>query len=152
MAALVAALAGSAGEGAYGPKDKKRWGEIMDYARQGNMLAFEYNFRVMGLAQLIDRACEPGGIEWTAEPLVCSPDDRELLNRLTSIRDDFEHPKPSIHCFDFHFVTGTFTPACRLIIDALTAVEHHFDESRLERLKDVVQQITDRAASLISRG
>lgn len=140
VAALTAALAGSAGIGAYDPKLKVRWLHFLNSAREP-VTEVELSQRVMTFGCLLDRACEKGGIERIDKPLACSLNDRELIDRLSFIRGEFEHPKPMLNSFEPAWVVATFPPAARLTIEALEAVRHHFEEAEMAKAHLLVSGI-----------
>lgn len=127
LAALTAALAGSSGTGAYTDKVRDRWLAFLESQRE-NVEEVHLPQRVLSSGDLLDRACTPGSIEWTSEPLSCSTEERELIDRLTFIRDEFEHPKPMLNCFEPPWVAVTFAPAVRITKQSLEAVAHHLDD------------------------
>lgn len=140
VAALTAALAGSAGVGAYEPKMRERFLSFLQNNRQG-LAELPMPLRVMQVSKLLERACEPGGIEWRLEPLVCSERDRELIDKLTFIRDDLEHPKPILNSFEAAWVLEAFPVAVRLTLECLEAVQHHLEEDELQRLQQIGRDI-----------
>lgn len=143
LAALTAAVAGSSGIGAYRPNLREQWRQFLESNREP-VVEVGLGHRVMQLQELLDRACEAGGIEWLQEPLSCSPEERELLERLVFIRGEFEHPKPILNSFEPDWVLQTFVPACRLTMEALEAVHHHLEETGLDEASQLIQTIRNR--------
>lgn len=142
LAALTAVLAGSSGIGAYSEKLRERWLEFHEKNREAVAVVALSN-RVMNFDALLDQACKPGGVEWGTGPLTCTPADRELIDRLTFIRDDFEHPKPMLNAFEPAWVIEPFIIAARLTLDALSAVHHQLGEGELDQAHEMVASITD---------
>src|SRR6185369_10508557 len=99
----------------------------------------------MNLDELLDKACRPGGVEWGTGPLACTAAEREDIERLAFIRDDFEHPKPMFNAFEPAWVVEPFPTAARLTLDALHAVQHQLTAQELARAGELVSHITQAA-------
>lgn len=140
VAALTAALAGSSGTGAYVHRVKERWLEFLESDREP-FVRVDLPHRVMDVGTLLNRAFEVGSIEWRSEPLICTDDERSLVDRLTFIRSEFEHPKPLLNAFEVKWVLQTFGVATRLTLEAIEAVQHHLEEPELERARALAAQI-----------
>jgi hypothetical protein len=126
VAALTAALAGSSGTGAYQDKVKERWLRFLESEREA-IAAVDLPRRVLSSGGLLERACQQQAIEWLPAGLTCSPDERDLIDRLTFIRDEFEHPKPGLNSFEQRWVAVTFPAAASITHQALHVVAHHID-------------------------
>ncbi|MBX3545581.1 hypothetical protein [Chelatococcus sp.] len=91
--ALVAALSGSAGIGAYDEKDRKAWLKWFDDSRINDVPAPDKN-RVQSVRDLLKRASDATDAYVQGAPLCLSQQEYADLETLIGFRDDLEHVKP----------------------------------------------------------
>ena len=139
QAALTAALAGTANIGAHPEKLRV---EYLNYLNDPDIsnTARPISDRVMGFGELLELA-KIGNLPWSNVPLAVDDNQQELLDRLTSLRHDIEHPKQNVHSIEPEFILQTLPVAARLTIELLETVFHHFESGEMGRLKKVADAI-----------
>lgn len=90
--ALVAALRGTAGIGAYGPKLRAEWLNWFEESRTKKVPA-PTSDRVESFVNLLERIQQPSP-DLQGEPLQLSPGQLSDLEKLNALRGDIEHVKP----------------------------------------------------------
>jgi hypothetical protein len=90
--AFVAALRGTAGIGAYGPKLRAQWLEYFENSRT-QQLSAPTGQKVESFTELLRRAQLPSP-DLQGEPLKLCDEQLSDLNKLNDLRDDIEHVKP----------------------------------------------------------
>lgn len=142
QAALTFALAGSAGIGAYSDNVRAKWLDFLESDREP-VVEVTLSRRILEFRSLLERLEKPRAVEWLNEPICLSEEDRENLEKLAFIRDQFEHPKPGSHSFEPDWACPAFPPAARLTLELIQAVHHHFEPEQIARAKHQVDRIVD---------
>ena len=88
--ALVAALRGTAGVGAYSEADRRAWLEYLNDMESKQRPGRDH---VQPFAVLLRRACDPSEPEMHGEPLRNSAEQKRDLERLDEFRGNIEHEK-----------------------------------------------------------
>jgi hypothetical protein len=91
--ALVAALRGSAGIGAYPLQLRRLWLDYFEQSRTKNV-AVPHQDRVESFLELLSRA-QKASPDLQGEPLKLGSQELKDLEKLNSLRDDIEHVKPT---------------------------------------------------------
>jgi hypothetical protein len=140
--ALVAALRGSAGVGAYPVKLQRQW---LDYYEQSRTSEVEPpgRDRVEPFLDLLNRA-QRASPDLQGEPLALSAQEMNDLERLNSLRDDIEHVKPTAWSLE---VAGLprIAKAAAGAIDQLSVppVYMHLSEFELTAARDAIHQLLE---------
>ena len=142
QAALTAALAGSASIGAHPPKIRLQYLAYLNDRENPDAVRPESD-RVMSFGDLLDTACS-SSLEWTGEPLKLSEPERALIDRLTSIRHDVEHPKQMLHAIEPAYIKQTLPVAANLTLRLLEQVSHHFEDGEIENAKRTSEQVFEK--------
>jgi hypothetical protein len=126
QAALIAALSGSLGIGAYDAKLEQRWlAALQDGA------PWPESHRVMDFDGLLAKARQ-FSIEWRQEPLQVTDEEAAALSKLTNIRHGIEHPKPGFWVIEPAYIYLILPIAVQLAVQLLEAVRHHFEPDEIE--------------------
>jgi hypothetical protein len=139
-AALVDALAGSAGIGAFPPNLRKKW--LTYFNARDDETAAPADDWVMSFNDLLNRATTHP-LEWTGQPLNVTQSDLAALKRLTYIRHRVEHPRPISHLIAPELITETLPIAARLTLKILDTARH--------QLEPIERQIAEAAVTAISQ-
>ena len=139
QAALTAVLAGTANIGAHPEKIRLQYLAYLN-DRENPKAVRPTSDRVMGFEDLLDKACSTS-LEWSGEPLNLSEPDRALIDRLTSVRHDVEHPKQALHAIEPAYIKETLPLAAALTLQLLDQVSHHFEDGELEEAKLLSKQV-----------
>jgi len=91
--ALVAALRGAAGIGAYPLKLRREWLDYFEQSRTSEIKPPDRD-RVQPFLDLLSRA-QQASVDLQGAPLTLSDQERRDLEKLNSLRDDIEHVKPT---------------------------------------------------------
>jgi hypothetical protein len=142
QASLTDALTGSAGIGAYSNSVQA---QFLKYFA-GNA-EHPTNLRVLGFAQLLERAKERP-MEWSGRTLDVSNAESIALKRLTSIRDSVEHAHPHFHFIEPLFIALTLPVAARLTLQLLDVRAHHYDDGQRVAVEACVVAITALCAEI----
>lgn len=146
QAALTDALAGSASIGAYDDKYIGKW--IADYeaSRTGHQRRLRRG-RVMSFKQLLDKAIRQP-LPWSGQKLDVSSEEEILLEKLTHVRHNIEHPHPESHFIEPFFISQTLPVAARLTARLLEECSHHYDEGEQAKVASLVNAIDRICADL----
>ena len=141
QSALTAALAGTANIGAHPPKIREQYLSYLNN-RDESTTARPTVDRVMSFVELLETATSTA-LEWRQRPLEISDDQKRLVDRLTKIRHDVEHPKQMLHSIEPAYIKATLPVAIALTIELLADVFHHLEEGDLDRLREFATRISD---------
>lgn len=138
QAALTAALAGTTNTGAHDNKlEAKHLAYLQD--RGAGNVEHPDSDRVMNFADLLTKA-QSEQLPW-GSVLKISEKDQQLLQRLTSIRHDIEHPKQLRNLLFLEDVFETLPVAANLTVILLKTVFHHIGQDDLDLLEKCRDQI-----------
>jgi hypothetical protein len=141
--ALVAALRGSAGIGAYPLKLRRQWLDYFEQSRTKDVAAPKQD-RVEPFLVLLSQA-QTASPELLGEPLTLSAQELKDLEKLNSLRDDIEHVKPTAWSLE---VAGL----PRIARSAATALAHlyllppvymHLREAELAEAQLAIREILE---------
>ena len=141
--ALVAALRGSAGIGAYSLKLRRQW---LNYFEQSRTSEIEppVRDRVEPFLDLLSRA-QQGSVDLQGEPLTLSVQVRKDLETLNSLRDDIEHVKPTAWSLEIIGLPRISRAAASALdhLYSLPSVYMHLSEVELTAARDAISQILE---------
>lgn len=140
--ALVAALRGTAGIGAYAQKDRKRWIEWFDASRTADIDPPGAG-RVEEFTALLTRALDPAEPEMGGSPLLLSEVQKTDLYRLNKFRGDLEHVKPghwSLEVGGLPRIAGAVASAMHHLFE-FNGIGLHLDEGETQAAREAVEQI-----------
>ena len=141
--ALVAALRGSAGIGAYPLKLRQEWLDYFEQSRTKDVAAPKQD-RVEPFPVLLSLS-QKASPDLQGEPLRLSPQESKDLEKLNSLRDDIEHVKPTAWSLE---VAGL----PRIARSAATALAHlyllppvymHLKETELAEAQLAIREILE---------
>jgi hypothetical protein len=115
--ALVAALRGTAGIGAFSPKLRREWLEFFEESRTCKIQP-PINDRVESFLELLRRVQEASP-DLMGSPLMLNAQEKDDLVKLNSLRDDIEHVKTT----DWYLELAGLPRICR---SAARALNHLF--------------------------
>lgn len=139
QAALTAAIAGTANIGAHPEKLRTKYLEHFEESRTKQSERPESD-RVMALSELLETATS-NNLPWLNAPLSITPDQKNQLERLTSIRDAVEHPKQMLHAIEPDYILETMPVVADLTLSLLETVSHHFETGELDQVRDAAVAI-----------
>ena len=141
--ALVAALRGSAGIGAFPLKLRRQWLDYFEQSRTKDVAAPDQD-RVESFLVLL-RLAQKASPDLLGEPLKLSSQELKDLEKLNSLRDDIEHVKPTAWSLE---IVGL----PRIARSAATALAHlyslppvcmHLRETELAEARLAIDQILE---------
>ena len=135
-AALIAALAGSMNIGAHpeGLRVRK-----LRYYQEGTGERPDSD-RVMSVDELLTKAMTSPR-EWTGQPLTLDPHERDLLARLSRLRDGIEHPKQAHWGIEIAYILEVLPLAARTTVKLLEVVAHHLEPGELFDLRTLSEGV-----------
>lgn len=141
--ALVAALRGSAGIGAYPVKLRREWLDYFEESRTREVAPPNWD-RVDPFLDLLRRAQEPSP-DLQGEPLSLSPQQKDDLEKLNSLRDDIEHVKPTAWSLEVGGLPRISKAAAKALahLYSLPPVYMHLNEIELEPAHKAVGEILE---------
>jgi hypothetical protein len=139
QAALTAAIAGTASIGAHPEKLRIKYLEHFEESRTKPSERPESD-RVMTFSELLTAATS-SNLPWLNAPLSVTPEQAELLDRLTSIRNSVEHTKQMLHSIEPDYILETLPVISDLTLFLLTTVSHHFEPDELDQVKNAAAAI-----------
>ena len=140
--ALVAALQGTAGIGAYGPKLRQRWLEYLEATRTNREVLPPDGDKVESFTELLQRVQVPSP-ELRGDPLLLTAQQLEDLHKLNVLRGDIEHVKPA----SWFLEVAGLPRICRAAAYALGHLYNlpplfiHLEEPELESGRRAVENI-----------
>jgi hypothetical protein len=141
--ALVAALRGSAGIGAYSLKLRRQW---LDYFEQSRTCEIEppNRDRVEPFLDLLSRA-QQASVDLQGEPLILTAQEKRDLEKLNSLRDDIEHVKPTAWSLEIVGLPRISRAAASALshLYSLPPVYMHLSEGELTAAQDSIRQILE---------
>jgi hypothetical protein len=141
--ALVAALRGSAGIGAYPLKLRIQW---LDYFEKSRTSAIEppNRDRVEPFLDLLSRA-QKASPDLQGEPLVLTDQEKKDLEKLNSLRDDIEHVKPTSWSLEIVGLPRISRAAARALnhLYSLPPVHMHLSEIELAAARDAIGRMLE---------
>jgi hypothetical protein len=146
--ALVAALRGTAGIGAYSVKLRREWLNFFEESRVREVSP-PINDRVEPFLQLLERAQQPSP-DLMGEPLVLTSEEKDDLDKLNFIRDNVEHVKATA----WYVEVAGLPRICRSVAHALNQlfslppVYMHLEDSELTAAREAIHRIME----LVGRG
>lgn len=141
--ALVAALRGTAGIGAFSLKLRREWLNFFEESRVRNVLP-PSNDRVESFLELLRRAQEASP-DLMGAPLTLNTQEKSDLNKLNALRDDIEHVKAT----DWYLELAGLPRICRSAARALNhlfslpPVYMHLEEAELDAAKGAINRIME---------
>jgi hypothetical protein len=141
--ALVAALRGSAGIGAYPIKLRRQWLDYFEQSRTRDDIAPPGD-RVEPFLVLLNRAQEPS-LDLRGEPLTLSPQERKDLEKLNALRDDIEHVKPTAWSLEVAGLPRISRAAAKALahLYLLPPVRLHLNDAELVEAQLAIRQILE---------
>jgi hypothetical protein len=141
--ALVAALRGSAGIGAYSLKLRQQWLNYFEQSRT-NEIGPPARDRVEPFLDLLSRA-QQASVDLQGEPLSLSVQVRKDLEKLNSLRDDIEHVKPTAWSLEIVGLPRISRAAASALdhLYSLPPVYMHLSEVELAAARDAISQILE---------
>jgi hypothetical protein len=149
--ALVAALRGSAGIGAYPVKGRALWIAWFEESRSADVPPPRWN-RVEEFTALLARAQDPAEPEMRGFPLTLTEVQREDLQRLNRFRADLEHVKPghwSLEVGGLPRICGAAAFAISHLFSA-NGIGLHLEEDELAAALGAIERIGEAAAQFPS--
>jgi hypothetical protein len=139
--ALVAALRGTAGIGAYPPKLRRQWLDYFERSRTSQADPPEKE-RVEPFLDLLNRGQQPSP-DLMGEPLRLSDQETKDLEKLNSLRDDIEHVKPTSWSLEIVGLPRICRAAAGALhqLYSLPPVFMHLTEVELVAAQDAIAQI-----------
>lgn len=141
QAALTAAIAGTANIGAHPQKLRGQYLKYFEDSNSGTATRPDSD-RVMSFVELLD-AARTNTLPWTDTVLDVSDDEADLINRLTKVRHDVEHPKQLLYSIEPAYILRMLPIAARLTVTLLNSVFHHFEPGELEKIRIAVRAIEE---------
>lgn len=141
--ALVAALRGSAGIGAYPLKLRRQWLDYFEQSRTEDVAPPDQD-RVEPFLVLLSRAQKPSP-DLQGEPLALSPQESKDLEKLNSLRDDIEHVKPTAWSLEVAGLPRISKSAANALahLYLLPPVYMHLSETELSEAQLAIRQILE---------
>jgi hypothetical protein len=141
--ALVAALRGTAGIGAFSPKLRREWLNFFEESRVRKILP-PNNERVESFPELLRRAQEASP-DLMGAPLVLSAQEKSDLSKLNSLRDDIEHVKMTDWFLELAGLPRICRSAARTLnhLFSLPPVFMHLGEPELNAANDAINRIME---------
>lgn len=141
--ALVAALRGSAGIGAYSHRLQRLW---LDYFEQSRTSEIEppAGDRVEPFLDLLSRV-QQASRDLQGEPLTLTAQEKKDLKKLNSFRDDIEHVKPTAWSLEIVGLPRILRAAASALdhLYSLPPVYMHLSEVELTAARDAISQILE---------
>jgi hypothetical protein len=99
----------------------------------------------MNFEDLLAAAQVPGGrlSVYGGKHLVLTGTDAKMLERLTDIRHNIEHPKPGSHAYETAYILEAIRPAVRIVAWLLghEAISHHLDDAEHAAVRDAAEKV-----------
>jgi hypothetical protein len=133
--ALIDALSGSAGIGAYSSKLQAEWSNWFEASRTDPDLPPPVGNFVMHFDDLLARA-EQGDLK------LLTPQQREDIVNLNQLRDNLEHVKPETWYLKIAGLPRICASAAAAFAVLLESFHYHLDENELERTKTAIATLS----------
>lgn len=129
VAAMTAALSGSAGIGASPPKQRIKAIAAMNAGAWGDVPE-----RVMSYAELVEAIQTEGAMEW-ASALRLMQEEQEACAALNSLRERIDHPKTSTFSESRAEIRRVCALVAALVPRIMECVRHHFEEDDFNEVR-----------------
>jgi hypothetical protein len=141
--ALVAALRGSAGIGAYPVKLRRQWLDFYEQSRTSEIEPPSQD-RVEPFLNLLNRA-QLASLDLQGEPLALTAQEMKDLEKLNSLRDDIEHVKPTAWSLEVAGLPRIARVAAGAIgqLYSLPPVFMHLSELERTSARDAISRILE---------
>jgi len=138
--AMIAALKGTAGIGAFSAKLRAEWLDYFEASRSDPTLKPPKGDYVLRLCDLLERV-ERGTADMMGPPLQLTPEQRADILKLNEFRGDLEHVKPQSWSLETSGLPRISANAAEAFSVLLQSFQHHLEVEEIEELERAISKL-----------